>query len=112
MKKLIYLFLALFVFSCSNDDDYKKEMEFTIECLVNNDTIPVNIGGIGFPGGGKYIKKYHKETVRFENRDNFSFRATCEDPTTLITLKLYDRRNKLIREKSGNNVVRIEVGTR
>lgn len=110
MKKLLYLFLCLFIFSCDNDDNnYNKEQILTIECFVNDDTIPVKISGRGLPVGGKYIKKYHRETVKFAGRSNISYYADCEDPKILITLKVFDKRNKLIQERSGNTALRIRV---
>jgi hypothetical protein len=103
MKKiLLFSILLLSVISCSSDESDTKD--FTVEFLSNTPNSAVYISGNNIEG--KYIKSYHKEKVTLGKID-YIFRASCDDEKTLISIKLYNSRGKLVNEKSGNKLIAI-----
>jgi hypothetical protein len=103
MKKiLLFSILLLSIISCSSDESDTKD--FTVEFLSNTPNSAVYISGINIKG--KYIKNYHKEKVTLGKID-YSFYARCDDEKTLISIKLYNSRGKLIDEESGNKSIAI-----
>lgn len=88
--------------SCSSDENEKND--FTIEVLSNTPDSAVYISGSSLEG--KYIKSYYKEKITLGNAE-YRFSARCDDEKTLITIKLYNYRGKLIDEESGNKGITI-----
>lgn len=102
MKKPLVFVLLLFIMSCSSDESDTKD--FIVEFLSNTPDSAVYISGNNIKG--KYIKSYHVEKVTL-GKIEYTFRATCDDEKTLISIKLYNSKGKLIKEESGNKAIAI-----
>lgn len=92
--------------SCSSDET--ENNDFVIEVLSNTPDSAVYVSGNSLEG--KYIKSHYKEKITL-GKTEYRFSARCDDEKTLITIKLYNYRGKLINEESGNKVITI-VGKR
>lgn len=105
MKKILFfsfLLISLFsCYSCSSDDN--EYYDVTVEFISNSDDSYVYIKGNDIKG--KYIKTLHKETVTLKHDAEYSFSASCEDKKTLLSIKIFNNRGKLIKEASGNEWV-------
>lgn len=107
--KILVFFLSIFIFSlysCTSDDNNSEYYDLNVVFISNNPDSNVFIGGTGIIGG-KYIKKEHKEVVTVPRYNEKRFYATCEDEKTLLTIKIFNSKGKLIKENSQNSAVAI-----
>jgi hypothetical protein len=107
-KKILFFFLSVFIFSlysCSSDDNNSESYDLNVVFISNNPDSNVYISGTGIDG--KYIKKAHKEVVTVPRSNEKKFYARCKDEKTLLTIKIFNSKGKLIQEKSQNSVVTI-----
>ncbi|OOV29536.1 hypothetical protein BXU11_06525 [Flavobacterium sp. LM5] len=110
-KKILFFFLSVFIFSlysCSSDDNNNEYYDLNVVFISNNPDSNVLISGTGIIGG-KYIKKVHKEVVSVPRYSEKIFYASCEDEKTLLTIKIFNSKGKLIQEKSQNSGVAIII---
>lgn len=104
MKKVLLLMAVIVSIccSCKKDPLFIREHKVIVEFISNSDDIPVKIRGKNI--SSKYIKKYYREVVSL-SEDGYRFSATCEDPKTLLTIKVFDSKKKLLKESSANSSV-------
>ncbi|MBP3942245.1 hypothetical protein J5U18_01465 [Sphingobacteriaceae bacterium WQ 2009] len=106
MKKVLLLMAVIVSIccSCKKDPLFIREQKVIVEFISNSDDIPVDVMGGNM--SSKYIKKYHREVVSISS-NGYGFGAYCEDPKTLLTIRVFDSKYRLLQERSGNIEVHV-----
>ncbi|WP_158728392.1 MULTISPECIES: hypothetical protein [unclassified Flavobacterium] len=105
-KILILSILIMSLYSCSSDDNNSEYYNIKVVFVSNNPDSNVYISGTGIVGG-KYIKKEYIEVVTVPRYNEKRFYARCEDKETLLTIKIFNSKGKLIKEDSQNSAVAV-----